>query len=99
MMNPIARSIEELLPSRSAGSNRWFISIRTGLVISSLCVAFVLPFFGIVMSLIGSLFSVLMAVVLPSLCFLKIMGAKATRTQLSCIIPLGSDLHVMCLLV
>ncbi|GAA0168590.1 hypothetical protein LIER_40597 [Lithospermum erythrorhizon] len=99
MMNPIARSIEELVPSSSASSNHLFIFIRTALIISSLCAAFVLPFFGIVMSLVGSLFSVLMAVVLPSLCFIKIMGAKAKRTQLSCIIPLGSDLHVMCLLV
>ncbi|KAL3841166.1 hypothetical protein ACJIZ3_025757 [Penstemon smallii] len=76
------RSIEELLPIGLSNSNWCFLLLRTALVISSLCVAFILPFFGTVMSLIGSLFSVLMAVIMPALCFLKIMGKKATTTQI-----------------
>ncbi|KAK4481758.1 hypothetical protein RD792_012669 [Penstemon davidsonii] len=75
-------SIEELLPIGLSNSNWCFLLLRTALVISSLCVAFILPFFGTVMSLIGSLFSVLMAVIMPALCFLKIMGKKATTTQI-----------------
>ncbi|GAA0163868.1 hypothetical protein Leryth_009128 [Lithospermum erythrorhizon] len=85
-------SIEELLPSASVGSYGWFITIRTVVTISTLGVAFLLPFFGIVMSLIGSLFSVLMSVVLPALCFLKIIGQNATQGQVVtsiCIISVG----------
>ncbi|CAN4122201.1 unnamed protein product [Withania somnifera] len=35
----------------------------------------------LVMALIGSLLSILVAVIMPALCFLKIIGKKATRTQ------------------
>nr|XP_033514310.1 amino acid transporter AVT1A-like isoform X5 [Nicotiana tomentosiformis] len=82
LLNPLARSIEELLPAALATSYWFFIVLRTALVISTLCVAFLLPFFGIVMALIGSLFSVLMAVIIPTLCFLKILGNKATNNQI-----------------
>ncbi|OIT27364.1 amino acid transporter antl3 [Nicotiana attenuata] len=78
----LTRSIEELLPAALATSYWFFIVLRTALVISTLCVAFLLPFFGIVMALIGSLFSVLMAVIIPTLCFLKILGNKATNNQI-----------------
>lgn len=80
-MNPLARSIEELLPRRISDNIWCFILLRTGLVISTVCVAFLLPFFGLVMSLIGSLLSILVAVILPALCFLKIVGKKATKVQ------------------
>nr|XP_009778581.1 PREDICTED: proton-coupled amino acid transporter 3-like isoform X1 [Nicotiana sylvestris]XP_009778583.1 PREDICTED: proton-coupled amino acid transporter 3-like isoform X2 [Nicotiana sylvestris] len=83
LLNPLARSIEELLPAALATSYWFFIVLRTALVISTLCVAFLLPFFGIVMALIGSLFSVLMAVIIPALCFLKILGNKATNNQIT----------------
>lgn len=46
LMNPLARSIEELLPPRIANSYACFILLRTALVVSSVCVAFLLPFFG-----------------------------------------------------
>ncbi|GER57223.1 transmembrane amino acid transporter family protein [Striga asiatica] len=81
LMNPLARSMEELLPQRWSNSDWSFVLIRIALVISSLFVAFVIPFFGTVMSLIGSLFSVLMAVIMPALCFLRILGKSATSTQ------------------
>lgn len=45
-MNPLARSIEELLPLRVADSMWCFILLRTTLVVSSVCVAFLIPFFG-----------------------------------------------------
>ncbi|KAK2416642.1 amino acid transporter AVT1C [Trifolium repens] len=57
--------------------------LSTALVISTVVAAFLIPFFGLVMALIGSLLSVLVAVVLPSLCFLKIVGKKATSTQVT----------------
>ncbi|KAF5179627.1 Amino acid transporter [Thalictrum thalictroides] len=73
--------LEELLPVRTANSLLCFILLRTGLVISTVCVAFVLPFFGLVMALIGSLLSILVAVIMPALCFLKIVRKKATTMQ------------------
>lgn len=82
LMNPLARSIEELLPVRVSNNVWCFILLRTTLVISSVCAAFLLPVFGLVMSLIGSLLSILVAVIMPALCFLKIVGKKATRTQI-----------------
>ncbi|KAL8095257.1 amino acid transporter AVT1A-like [Apium graveolens] len=82
LINPLARSLEELLPARLSESLLCFILLRTALVISALAVAFLIPFFGIVMALIGSLMSVLMAVILPSACFLKIVGKNATTAQI-----------------
>ncbi|CAI0439977.1 unnamed protein product [Linum tenue] len=82
LMNPLARSIEELLPVNVV-SNYWcFILLRAVLVFSTVAAAFLLPFFGLVMSLMGSGLCVLMAVIMPSLCFLRIMGKKATRTHI-----------------
>ncbi|XP_058207088.1 amino acid transporter AVT1A-like isoform X2 [Rhododendron vialii] len=80
LMNPLARSIEELLPIRVSTSFWCFILLRTALVVSSVAVAFVIPFFGLVMALIGSLLSVLVAVIMPALCFLRIVK-KPTTTQ------------------
>ncbi|XP_059428312.1 amino acid transporter AVT1A isoform X1 [Corylus avellana] len=82
LMNPLARSIEELLPVRVSTSVWCFVLLRTTLVISSVCAAFLLPVFGLVMALIGSLLSIIVAIIMPALCFLKIVGKKATRTQI-----------------
>lgn len=81
LMNPLGRCIEELLPERISSSLWCFILLRTVLVFSTVCVAFLLPFFGLVMALIGSLLSILVSVIMPALCYLKIIGKKATRTQ------------------
>ncbi|XP_031481453.1 amino acid transporter AVT1A-like [Nymphaea colorata] len=90
LLNPLARSIEELLPSGAQNELVFSILIRTGLVISTICVAFLLPFFGLVMALIGSLLSILVAVILPPLCFLNIAKKKATTLQVtSSIIIIG----------
>ncbi|XP_057506030.1 amino acid transporter AVT1A [Actinidia eriantha] len=81
LMNPLARGIEELLPVRVSNSFWCFILLRTALVVSSVCVAFILPFFGLVMALIGSFLSILVAVIIPALCFLRIVK-KATTNQI-----------------
>nr|POE53020.1 trehalase [Quercus suber] len=39
-------------------------------------------FAGLVMALIGSLFSIIVSIIMRALCFLKIKGNKATGTQL-----------------
>ncbi|KAL7213285.1 hypothetical protein ACSBR2_015907 [Camellia fascicularis] len=80
-MNPLARSIEELLPVRISSTFWCFILLRTALVISSVIVAFLVPFFSLMMALIGSLLSTLVAVIVPALCFLRIVK-KATTTQI-----------------
>ncbi|XP_031126287.1 amino acid transporter AVT1A-like [Ipomoea triloba] len=83
LMNPCARSIEELLPPSLAGNFWCFVLLRTALAISTLFVAFTVPFFSTMMALVGSLCSVLMALIMPSLCFLKIVGDKATSRQVT----------------
>ncbi|KAG8364230.1 hypothetical protein BUALT_Bualt19G0106600 [Buddleja alternifolia] len=46
LMNPLARSIEELLPAQFGRSCWCIVIIRTTLVVSTLFVTFLLPFFG-----------------------------------------------------
>ncbi|XP_068469243.1 amino acid transporter AVT1A-like isoform X2 [Phaseolus vulgaris] len=75
------RSLEELLPDRLSRTYWCFVLIRIALVVSTVCAAFLIPFFGYVMALIGSLFSILVSVIFPSLCFMRIVGKKATCTQ------------------
>ncbi|KAK7406145.1 hypothetical protein VNO78_07765 [Psophocarpus tetragonolobus] len=81
LMNPLARSLEELLPDIVSSTYWCFILLRAALVASTVCAAFLIPFFGFVMALIGSLASILVSVVMPTLCFMKIVGKKATYTQ------------------
>lgn len=49
LLNPLARSMEELLPANFSGTYGCFVLIRTGLVTSSLLVAFLLPYFGMLL--------------------------------------------------
>ncbi|KAI7735995.1 hypothetical protein M8C21_022407, partial [Ambrosia artemisiifolia] len=82
-ISPVAMSLEELIPSNHMKSHLYSILIRTGLVLSTLVVALCIPFFGLVMSLIGSLLTMLVTLVLPCLCFLSILKGKTTRFQVS----------------
>ncbi|EPS65847.1 amino acid transporter family protein, partial [Genlisea aurea] len=81
LMNPLARSIEELVPWGVSSSLWFYVALRFLLVASTVCIAFVIPFFALVMALIGSLLSILVAIIMPALCFLKIAGKKASRSQ------------------
>ncbi|EEF31456.1 amino acid transporter, putative [Ricinus communis] len=86
-MSPVAMSLEELIPSDHLKSHLYAICIRTVLVISTLLVGLAIPFFGLVMSLIGSLLTMLVTLILPCACFLSILRGKATRFQTAlCII-------------
>ncbi|XP_047172070.1 amino acid transporter AVT1C-like [Vigna umbellata] len=80
-ISPVAMSLEELLPSNHAKSFLYCFFIRTGLVLSTLVIGLSVPFFGLVMSLIGSLFTMLVSLILPCVCFLKILRGKVTRLQ------------------
>ncbi|XP_074581609.1 amino acid transporter AVT1C-like [Curcuma longa] len=80
-LTPLAMSLEELLPSNHMKTHLYPIMIRTALVISTLCVALSIPFFGLVMALIGSLLTMLVSLILPCVCFLSILRDKVTRIQ------------------
>uniref|UniRef100_A0A5B7AMU0 Putative vacuolar amino acid transporter 1 n=1 Tax=Davidia involucrata TaxID=16924 RepID=A0A5B7AMU0_DAVIN len=80
-MSPVALSLEELIPSNRRKSHLYAILIRTALVISTLLVALTIPFFGLVMALIGSLLTMLVTLILPCACFLSILREKVTRFQ------------------
>ncbi|KAI3507502.1 hypothetical protein L1887_22489 [Cichorium endivia] len=98
LMNPLASAIEELFPPKVARSNWSFITLRLALVASSVAIALSLPFFGLVMALMGSVLCILVSLILPSLCFLRIIGSKATTTQIFlsiCIMVLGFICMVM----
>ncbi|KAI3985704.1 hypothetical protein MKX01_030618 [Papaver californicum] len=82
LMNPLARSLEELLPPRVTNTFWCFVLLRVVLVTSTVCVVSLLPFFGLVMALIGSLLSILVAIVMPARCFLKLMRKEATQSQI-----------------
>ncbi|GMP22588.1 hypothetical protein CsSME_00000543 [Camellia sinensis var. sinensis] len=86
-MTPVALCLEELIPSSHLKSYMYCILIRTALVISTLVVALSVPFFGLVMALIGSLLTMLVTLILPCACFLRILRGKVTLLQgLLCIL-------------
>lgn len=86
-MTPVALCLEELIPSSHLKSYMYSILIRTALVISTLVVALSVPFFGLVMALIGSLLTMLVTLILPCACFLRILRGKVTLLQgLLCIL-------------
>ncbi|WJX20315.1 Amino acid transporter avt1c [Trifolium repens] len=74
-------SLEELIPANHAKSYLFSIFIRTGLVFSTLVIGLSVPFFGLVMSLIGSLLTMLVTLILPCVCYLRILRGKVTRLQ------------------
>ncbi|XP_022992098.1 amino acid transporter AVT1C-like [Cucurbita maxima] len=80
-VTPIAMSLEELIPSNHPQFLIFSILIRTALVISTLLVGLSVPFFGLVMSLIGSLLTMFISLILPCACFLSILKGKVTRLQ------------------
>ncbi|KAK7290506.1 hypothetical protein RIF29_04977 [Crotalaria pallida] len=83
---PVALCMEELIPSNDSKFYVYSILIRTALVVSTFLVGLSVPFFGLVMSLIGSLFTMFVTLILPCACFLSIMRGKISRFQVaSCI--------------
>ncbi|KAM7526878.1 hypothetical protein LguiA_016780 [Lonicera macranthoides] len=80
-MSPVAMSLEELIPSSEYKSRVYSILIRTALVLSTLVVGLTIPFFGLVMALIGSLLTMLVTLILPCACFLSILRGNVTSFQ------------------
>ncbi|KAM3254650.1 hypothetical protein ACQJBY_048242 [Aegilops geniculata] len=70
-MTPVALSIEEALPKMM----RNYVAgmcVRTVLVLSTVVVALSFPYFALVMALLGSVFTMLVALILPCACYLAI---------------------------
>jgi vesicular inhibitory amino acid transporter len=84
-MMPVALSLEELLPvgPESAKHRSASILIRTALVMSTIGVAVLVPFFGFVMAFIGSALSMTVSLILPCACYLAIFGKKVSLLQAS----------------
>ncbi|KAK3042405.1 hypothetical protein RJ639_002451 [Escallonia herrerae] len=76
IVSPIATAIEGAFVFRDSRSLSFLI--RTVLVISTVFVALIIPFFGYVMAFIGAFLSISVSVLLPCLCYLKIN--KAARS-------------------
>ncbi|CAI9109709.1 OLC1v1009582C1 [Oldenlandia corymbosa var. corymbosa] len=73
MVTPIVNAIENRLLS-NCHKRSFSLCIRSSLVVSTVIVALVVPFFGYLMSLVGAFLSVSASIVLPCVCFLKISG-------------------------
>ncbi|KAJ0721772.1 putative amino acid transporter, transmembrane domain-containing protein [Helianthus annuus] len=80
-ISPVALSLEELIPLKHQQTRFYSILIRTTLVISTLLVGLSIPFFGLVLSLIGSLLTMLVSLIFPCACFLRLLKGKITRFQ------------------
>ncbi|XP_024038020.1 amino acid transporter AVT1I isoform X2 [Citrus clementina] len=74
MVTPIVNSIK-MRASTQYSKRPYSLLISTPLVISTVIVALVVPFFGYLMTLVGAFLSVTASVILPCLCYLKISGA------------------------
>ncbi|KAK6146903.1 hypothetical protein DH2020_017815 [Rehmannia glutinosa] len=82
-ITPVALAIEELLPAAQVRSHGVSILIRTSLVVSTLIVALTVPYFGSVMALIGSFLVMLVSVVLPCACYLRIGRGRLTKLEIA----------------
>ncbi|KAM0991279.1 hypothetical protein ACFX2C_009682 [Malus domestica] len=97
-MTPVALSLEELFPDAWMGSHLVSIIVRTLLVLSTLVVAMNFPYFGSVMALIGSFVAMLVAVVFPCVCYLKLHSGRLTKLQIATCIMIIS-VGVVCSII
>ncbi|XP_072972796.1 amino acid transporter AVT1I-like isoform X1 [Typha angustifolia] len=88
---PVATAIEE----RFLALNKIYstLSVRTLLLLSTVVIALVIPFFGQLMAFIGSLLSITVSVLLPCICYIKIFKKpqipKVERVLIWVIVVLG----------
>lgn len=77
VIQPITEAIEEKLSLAERGPTRVLIS--TTVLVSTVVVASTVPFFGYLMSFIGSSLNVIVAVLFPCLSYLKIHMPRGIR--------------------
>lgn len=80
MMFPIWTIWESRNPSLQTDAKQRFL-VRTGVVIGSAMVAFLMPNFGVFLSLVGSSICTLLAFVFPSYFHLHVLGDELPRWQ------------------
>lgn len=73
MATPIVNAVKNWLPCY-CNKKPFGLLINVGLLISTVIVALVVPFFGDLMSLVGAFLSMTASIILPCLCYLKISG-------------------------
>ncbi|CAO2179338.1 unnamed protein product [Urochloa humidicola] len=85
---PITAAVKEKFSHPAGGSSGAArVAISTIVVVSTAVAACSVPFFGYLMSFIGSFLSVMATVIFPCLCFLKIYKAEGTpRVEIAAII-------------
>lgn len=77
LVAPITSAVEERFSLAGSGPAR--VAIGTTVLVSTVAMASVVPFFGYLMSFIGSFLSVMATVLFPCLCYLKIYKAQGIR--------------------
>ena len=77
LVAPITSAIEERLLLVGSGPAR--VAIGTTVLVSTVAVASVVPFFGYLMSFIGSFLGIMATIMFPCLCYLKIYKARGIR--------------------
>ncbi|KAL3326761.1 hypothetical protein AABB24_037451 [Solanum stoloniferum] len=82
-LTPVAFGLEEFLPSPQLRTYAVSLLIRTLLVFSTLVIALAVPYFGSVMSLIGSSLVMLVSLILPCVCYIQLCKNQITRFQLA----------------
>ncbi|KAJ7950285.1 vacuolar amino acid transporter 1 [Quillaja saponaria] len=84
---PVALSIEELIPWPKLRCYAVSVLLRTILVFSTLVVALSIPFFGSLLALNGSLMAMLVALIFPCACSLRLLSGRLTKVEIaSCIL-------------
>ncbi|KAK1563876.1 hypothetical protein Q3G72_034449 [Acer saccharum] len=73
-VTPVANTIEGGLSEEYKNWRPVRLLIRIGLLVSTLIIAYLFPYFENLVSIIGSIFVVLASFVLPCLCYMKIFG-------------------------
>ena len=73
-LSPVAEAVEELLPMslKESKFQAFSMALRVALVGLAASVALSLPFFGYVAAVIGSICSITISVILPSICYISI---------------------------
>ena len=72
MVTPVATAIEGGLSENYKNQRSVRLMIRVGLLISTVIVAYVFPYYESLMAIVGSIFVVSASFLLPCLCYLKI---------------------------
>uniref|UniRef100_A0A0C9RLT3 TSA: Wollemia nobilis Ref_Wollemi_Transcript_11976_1986 transcribed RNA sequence n=1 Tax=Wollemia nobilis TaxID=56998 RepID=A0A0C9RLT3_9CONI len=84
-LTPLSTALEEFLPASNTSSKTsllfWSTFIRTLLLVSTVVVALLVPYFGYLMALIGSALSCSVSIILPCIFYLKIFGARVSMCE------------------